>query len=58
MSNSWIGIIGCSEAQMIAKNPITGDEIKNKTVSDEYRNNFDLIFRSKESTANTKPINN
>jgi hypothetical protein len=34
----------------VATNPITGDEIKTKVVSDQYRNNFDAIFR--------KPINN
>ena len=31
---------------MVTKNPITGDVIQTKGVSDEYRNNYDAIFRS------------
>ena len=30
---------------MTAKNDITGDEIKTKTITDSYRDNYDIIFR-------------
>ena len=30
---------------MVAKNDITGDSIQTKTVSQTYRDNYDLIFR-------------
>ena len=30
---------------MVAKNDITGDSIMTKTVSSNYRDNYDLIFR-------------
>jgi hypothetical protein len=33
---------------MAAKNDITGDEIKTKTSSDAYRENYDKIFRKRE----------
>lgn len=33
---------------MTAKNDITGDEIKTKTTSDLYRENYDKIFRKRE----------
>jgi len=33
---------------MTAKNDITGDEIKTKTSSDAYRENYDKIFRKRE----------
>lgn len=29
----------------VAKNDVTGDSIQTKTVSDDYRKNFDTIFR-------------
>ena len=29
---------------MVARNPITGDAIQTRGVSDAYRNNYDLIF--------------
>lgn len=32
---------------MVAKNDVTGDEIKTKTNSDLYRENYDKIFRKK-----------
>lgn len=32
---------------MSSTNPITGDKIQTKTISDQYRNNFDAIFRNK-----------
>lgn len=31
----------------VAVNPITGDAIQTKVNSDNYRNNYDLIFRRK-----------
>ena len=31
----------------VAKNPITGDLIQTKNISEQYRNNYDLIFGSK-----------
>lgn len=30
---------------MVARNDITGDAIQTKTVSQTYRDNYDLIFR-------------
>ena len=33
---------------MTARNDITGDEIKTKTSSDAYRENYDKIFRKRE----------
>lgn len=33
---------------MAAKNDVTGDEIKTKTNSDLYRDNYDKIFRKKQ----------
>lgn len=32
----------------MSKNDITGDEIKTKTTSDAYRDNYDKIFRKKK----------
>lgn len=34
---------------MVAKNDITGDSIKTKYISPQYRNNYDLIFKKKET---------
>jgi hypothetical protein len=34
---------------MVAKNDITGDSIQTKDSSEAYRNNYDLIFRKKET---------
>ena len=31
----------------VATNPITGDEIKTKIITEQYRNNYDLIFSKK-----------
>lgn len=46
---------------MATKNDITGDSIRTKTVSDDYRSNYDLIFGKKKpeivscpQTANTE----
>lgn len=33
---------------MTSTNDITGDSIRTKTTSEEYRNNWDLIFRKKQ----------
>lgn len=33
---------------MAAKNDITGDSIQTRTVTDTYRNNYDLIFGKKK----------
>ena len=30
---------------MATKNDVTGDSIQTKNTSDQYRNNYDLIFR-------------
>lgn len=35
---------------MTAKNDVTGDAIKSKVNSEEYRNNWDAIFGKKEKT--------
>ena len=32
---------------MAAKNSVTGDLIQTKNISDEYRNNYDVIFGKK-----------
>ena len=29
----------------VSKNSITGDAIQTKTITEQYRNNFDVIFR-------------
>lgn len=34
---------------MPTKNDITGDEIKTKTISDSYRENYDRIFRKRKT---------
>jgi hypothetical protein len=34
---------------MVAKNDITGDSIQTKHASSQYRNNYDLIFKKKET---------
>lgn len=39
---------------MVAKNDITGDDIKTKGVSKEYENNFDRIFGKKNKVASDK----
>lgn len=39
---------------MAAKNDITGDSIQTRTVSDTYRNNYDLIFRKKTANDDKK----
>nr|QMP83770.1 MAG: hypothetical protein [Caudoviricetes sp.] len=36
-----------------AKNDVTGNLIKTKGVGQKYRDNYDLIFRSKDSSANS-----
>jgi hypothetical protein len=36
---------------MVAKNDVTGDEMKTKTNSDLYRENYDRIFRKKQDEA-------
>lgn len=43
-----------------ATNPITGDLIKTKSSTEKYRNNYDEIFRKKESSneKNTPSNNN
>ena len=33
---------------MAAKNDITGDTIATRTITDKYRNNYDLIFGKKK----------
>lgn len=33
---------------MAAKNDITGDSIQTRTITDTYRNNYDLIFGKKK----------
>lgn len=33
---------------MVSKNDITGDSIQTKGTSENYRNNYDLIFRKKQ----------
>jgi len=33
---------------MATTNPITGDSIQTKTVSEKYRSNYDAIFRKPE----------
>ena len=33
---------------MVAKNEITGDSIQTKGVTNNYRDNYDLIFRKKK----------
>jgi len=43
---------------MATKNDITGDEIKTKTVTDAYRNNYDRIFRKKETTYEEQILKN
>jgi len=35
---------------MVAKNDITGDAIQTKGVTDDYRNNYDNIFRKDKKT--------
>jgi hypothetical protein len=35
---------------MVARNDITGDSIQTKGVTDDYRNNYDNIFRKKKKT--------
>lgn len=38
---------------MATKNDITNDSLITKASSDAYRNNYDLIFKKKESVGNT-----
>lgn len=38
--------------QMAAKNDITGDEIKSKSSTKAYEDNWDRIFGKKEKTTN------
>ena len=38
---------------MVSKNDITGDSIQTKGTSENYRNNYDLIFRKKQKEDNT-----
>jgi hypothetical protein len=35
---------------MVAKNDITGDSIQTKGVTEDYRNNYDNIFRKDKKT--------
>lgn len=35
---------------MAAKNDITGDSIQTRGISEQYRNNYDLIFGKKKKT--------
>lgn len=42
---------------MAAKNDITGDSIQTRTVTDTYRNNYDLIFGKKKSNGSTTTTN-
>jgi len=39
---------------MVARNPITGDAIQTKGVSDAYRNHYDEIFRKKPMQVRVK----
>ena len=34
---------------MATKNPITGDELRSKVSTDQYRTNFDKIFGAKKN---------
>lgn len=45
------------EKIMTSKNDITGDLIKSKSSSENYRNNYDLIF-NKNKNENEKPSSN
>lgn len=38
---------------MATTNPITGDTIATRQITDSYRNNFDLIFRKKKDEPTT-----
>ena len=38
---------------MVSKNPITGDDIKSKNVTDAYRDNWDRIFGKAKSLPDT-----
>jgi len=35
---------------MVARNDVTGDAIQTKGVTNEYRDNYDNIFRNKKKT--------
>lgn len=35
---------------MVAKNDITGDSIQTKSVTDTYRDNYDIIFNKNRKT--------
>lgn len=37
--------------KMATKNDITGDSIQSRGVSEDYRNNYDLIFRKKKEVS-------
>jgi hypothetical protein len=39
-----------------SKNDITGDDIKSKSNSDSYRDNYDLIFRKPTIFVNEKSV--
>jgi hypothetical protein len=39
-----------------SKNDITGDDIKSKSNSDSYRDNYDAIFRKPTIFVNEKPV--
>jgi len=39
---------------MTTRNSITGDKIKSKPNSDEYRSNYDLIFNKGKKNAKNK----
>lgn len=42
---------------MAAKNDITGDSIQTRTVSETYRNNYDLIFGKKKKDEKSESVN-
>lgn len=43
----------------VAKNPITGDNIQTKNISDQYRDNWDRIFgRKDESESSSQAAQN
>lgn len=42
---------------MTSKNDITGDKLQTKAASEEYRNNYDLIFKKPtQLPAQQKPV--
>ena len=41
---------------MAAKNDITGDTIATRNITDQYRNNYDLIFGKKKRGSTDNPL--